>query len=176
MEYDCTSSAVSPAPCLGAGSASTSFTVNFSTPTAANDAIIVKTWSSPTGTAYVTVTDNASQNYTQDPIVKVTGEFAHYSSTLFYLCHLVAGIKSVTWTFGSGDTATYSWMAATRLKGLSAPCADVAANFGAAQAPPSRVLHRERRAMQMSFGGTSRLRRRLDFLSVRGVVNRHPRY
>jgi hypothetical protein len=136
VETICVSHAASYYPCSDGGSG-TSFAATFGTPTTAGEIIIMPVWSGSGGTSSGSVLDSGSSSLTQDPVVRITGSLAHYDSTIFYECNVPSGVTGVTWTFGSGDTANFSWMAVAHAKvSGSSSCADVAANYGSYVSSP----------------------------------------
>lgn len=108
---------------------STSATITLGSTTVLNDCLVVFTAGSPTGTNYGTVIDSSSTSYTQDPVLRKTGIGAHIATTSWSKCGLPAGITSVTWTYGSGDSASGSHMIVVHLKNVSAY--STSANFPA---------------------------------------------
>ena len=88
--------------------------------------------------AYGAVTDSGSETYTQDSTLAIKGMSAHYDSTVWYICGAAAGITSVTWTYGTADSASGAMMIVAHAQGIRASsCRDVAANYpSSAQSSP----------------------------------------
>lgn len=126
VEYLCAGGAV-----CNTTPGSTSASVTFGTATTAGELIFAATSGSTTGTAYGSVTDSASQTYTQDANIRRTGIGAHQAATVWYFCGSASGVTSFTWTYGSGDGST-SRMIVAHVKGIAASsCRDTSANFPA---------------------------------------------
>jgi hypothetical protein len=122
VEYEC----VGGSSCASPGASSAA--VLFQKATTSGELVWAFSAGGPTGTAYGSVTDSASQIYTQDSVVRKTDLASHIAVTFWYKCGSTSGVNSLTWTYGSGDTE--GLLIAGHVKGISSSgCRDAAANF-----------------------------------------------
>jgi hypothetical protein len=111
-------------------------TVTLGTPTTAGELIVVLVAEGPSGSAGGTLTDSASEAYTQDNQETGLGS-DQYAVTTFYLFNSAPGVTSVTYKQNSSNVCAYGKMYAAHYTGIALTSAhDASANFGSGQASP----------------------------------------
>ena len=110
--------------------------VTFGTATTAGELIVAVVSEGPSGSAGGTLSDGASQVYTQDN--QATGLGGNqYAVTTFYRFNSAAGVTSITYKQNSSNICAYGKMYAAHYTGIATALAhDASADFGSSQTSP----------------------------------------